>query len=68
MILKNDISTIKAELGGKKGQKQYIIIKGDNMKNDEGLSDFMKFAYKCNKVKDVEEAFEEYPVEEWEIE
>lgn len=26
MILKNDISTIKAELGGKKGQK--IMIKG----------------------------------------
>ncbi len=36
------------------------------MKNDDGLSDFIKFAYKCNKVKDVKEAFEEYPVEdEW---
>lgn len=34
------------------------------MKNDEGLSDFMKFAYKCNKVRDINEAFEEYPVEE----
>lgn len=34
------------------------------MKNDEGLSDFMKFAYKCNKVRDVREAFEENPVEE----
>ncbi len=36
------------------------------MKNEDGLSDFMKFAYKCNKVRDLEEAFEEYPVEnEW---
>ena len=34
------------------------------MKNDEGLSDFMKFAYRCNKVRDISEAFEEYPVEE----
>ena len=24
----------------------------------------MKFAYKCNKVRDIKEAFEEYPVEE----
>lgn len=31
---------------------------------EDGLSDFIKFAYKCNKVKDLEEAFEEYPVEE----
>lgn len=36
------------------------------MKNEDGLSDFMKFAYKCNKVRDVKEAFEDYPVEnEW---
>ena len=36
------------------------------MKNEDGLSDFMKFAYKCNKVRDVKEAFEEYTVEnEW---
>ena len=36
------------------------------MKNEDGLSDFMKFAYECNKVRDVKEAFEEYPVsQEW---
>ena len=34
------------------------------MKNEEGLSEFMIFAYKCNKVRDIKEAFEEYPVEE----
>ena len=34
------------------------------MKDEEGLSDFIKFAYKCNKVRDIKEAFEEYPVEE----
>ena len=34
------------------------------MKSEEGLSEFMKFAYKCNKVRDIKEAFEEYPVEE----
>lgn len=34
------------------------------MKNEKGLSEFMKFAYKCNKVRDIKEAFEEYPVEE----
>lgn len=34
------------------------------MKNEEGLSEFMRFAYKCNKVRDIREAFEEYPVEE----
>lgn len=34
------------------------------MKNEEGLSEFLKFAYKHNKVRDVEEAFEEFPVEE----
>ena len=34
------------------------------MKNENGLSEFMKFAYKCNKVRDIKEAFEEYPVEE----
>lgn len=32
----------------------------------EDLSDFLKLAYKYNKVKDVKEAFEEYPVDdEW---
>ena len=32
----------------------------------EELSDFLKAAYKYNKVKDLKEAFEEYPVEdEW---
>lgn len=32
----------------------------------EELSDFLKTAYKYNKVKDLNEAFEEYPVEdEW---
>lgn len=32
----------------------------------EELSDFLKIAYKYNKVKDLKEAFEEYPVEdEW---
>lgn len=48
-------------------QNKYIIREGDdNVKNEDGLSDFMKFAYKCNKVRDVKEAFEEYPVEnEW---
>ena len=36
------------------------------MKNDEGLSEFLKFAYKHNKVRNISEAFEEYPVEqEW---
>ena len=30
----------------------------------EELSDFLKIAYKYGKVKDVKEAFEEYPVEE----
>lgn len=30
----------------------------------EELSDFLKTAYKYNKVKDLEEAFNEYPVEE----
>ena len=30
----------------------------------EELSDFLKTAYKYNKVKDLSEAFEEYPVEE----
>ena len=30
----------------------------------EELSDFLKTAYKYNKVKDLKEAFEEYPVEE----
>lgn len=30
----------------------------------EELSDFLKIAYKYNKVRDLEEAFEEYPVEE----
>lgn len=34
------------------------------MKNEKGLSEFMKFAYKCNKVRDIKEAFDEYPVEE----
>lgn len=26
--------------------------------NEDGLSDFMKFAYKCNKVRNVKEAFD----------
>lgn len=30
----------------------------------ENLSDFLKTAYKYNKVKDLKEAFEEFPVEE----
>ena len=30
----------------------------------EELSDFLKTAYKYGRVKDVKEAFEEYPVEE----
>lgn len=30
----------------------------------EELSDFLKMAYKYNRVKDLKEAFEEYPVEE----
>lgn len=34
------------------------------MKNEEELSEFIKFAYKCNKVKELDEAFDEYPVEE----
>jgi len=34
------------------------------MKNEKELSEFLKFAYRCNKVKDIKEAFEEYPVEE----
>lgn len=35
------------------------------MKDKEGLSEFIKFAYKNGDVKDVKEAFIEYPVEEW---
>lgn len=31
---------------------------------NDNLSDFLKNAYKHNKVKDLKEAFEEYPVEE----
>ena len=34
------------------------------MKNDEELSEFLKFAYKHNRVRDISEAFDEYPVEE----
>lgn len=30
----------------------------------EELSDFLKMAYKHNRVKDLKEAFEEFPVEE----
>ncbi len=30
----------------------------------EGLSDFLKIAYKYNRVKDLQEAFDEFPVEE----
>lgn len=30
----------------------------------EELSGFLKIAYKYNRVKDLKEAFEEYPVEE----
>ena len=30
----------------------------------EGLSDFLKIAYKYGRVKDLEEAFEEFPFEE----
>lgn len=30
----------------------------------EEMSDFLKIAYKYNKVKDLKEAFEEFPVEE----
>lgn len=36
------------------------------MKEDNGLSDFIKFAYSKGKVRKVEDAFKEYPVEdEW---
>ena len=31
---------------------------------DKNLSEFIKIAYKYGKVKDIREAFEEYPVEE----
>lgn len=31
----------------------------------EELSDFLKIAYKYGKVKEIKEAFEEFPVEEW---
>lgn len=31
---------------------------------DENLSEFLKIAYKYGRVKDLEEAFEEFPVEE----
>lgn len=30
----------------------------------EGLSDFLKIAYKHNRVKELKEAFEDFPVEE----
>ena len=40
------------------------IIYGGIM--DKGLSDFIKLAYKYNKVKDVSEAFKDFPVnKEW---
>ena len=33
---------------------------------EKNVSEFLKIAYKYNKVKSIEEAFEEYPVEdEW---
>ncbi len=31
---------------------------------EKGLSDFLKIAYEHGKVKDLKEAFEEFPVEE----
>lgn len=31
---------------------------------EEELSDFLKIAYKYNRIKDLKEAFEEFPVEE----
>ena len=31
----------------------------------EELSEFLKTAYKYGRVKDLEEAFKEFPVEEW---
>ena len=34
------------------------------MRREEGLSEFLRIAYKYNKVRDLDEAFEEYPVEE----
>jgi len=34
------------------------------MNKENGLSDFLKIAYKYNKVKDISEAFKTYPVEE----
>lgn len=34
------------------------------MSNVNELSDFLKIAYKYNKVRNIQEAFEEYPVEE----
>lgn len=34
------------------------------MNKKDGLSDFLKMAYKYNKVRELSEAFEEYPVEE----
>ena len=35
-----------------------------NKKKNDGLSDFMKFVNKHGGVKDVSEAFKEFPVEE----
>lgn len=39
---------------------------------NENLSDFLKVAYKYNKIKNIEEAFKEFTVEEewhkWEVE
>ena len=32
------------------------------MKNN--VSDFLRFAYEHNRIKDIKEAFDEYPVEE----
>ena len=57
----------KANVARKKISDNYNVLCSfydDNMKSEEGLSEFMKFAYKCNKVRDIKEAFEEYPVEE----
>ena len=45
------------------GKKERKFRKVNCLMKEE-LSDFLKTAYKYGKVKDVKEAFEEYPVEE----
>ena len=45
-------------------KKERIKRRKEEIDVKEELSDFLKLAYQHNKVRDLEEAFEEFPVEE----